>query len=395
MNTTIKIKRLFFREKFRGVINLFAILLMIAFFSAPSYFKFFGCDVLLAAEKSKAAPEKENADPAPYQGLDFAPELKGTPERIIPLFPQSLGIIYLFNAQKSVVGMPMSKIKISVHKGGFFSQVDRAVMLKKDIGYPGMPNIETLIGLKPDLMITPSSFHMKANQFFDKLKMPQYRMHGTFSKTEDWLAVVENFGKILNKEEIAKKYIDYFNSKFNLVRDRVRNMPAGKKIKAAHLVKSGNKYIAYGQKSSFVKSFLNDTGCDVMGYSNKNDAETPLSQEELLKFDPDYIFIESITHATGKMAVELKEGYWKKLAAYKNEKIYFVPVDDESCFLTGWYFNLAAPLGILWTAKTIHPEEFKDVDLVDEADRFYKEFLNIDRRKMISANKDIEKETEK
>jgi len=388
MNIIIKIKKMFFREKFRGFFNLFAVLLLIALFSAPLDFKYPGCDVLFAAEKEKAAP-------APYQGLDFAAELKGTPERIIPLFPQSLGIIYLFNAQKSVVGMPVSKIKISVHKGGFFSQADRAVSLKKDIGYPGMPNIETLIGLKPDLMITPSTFHMKANQFFDKLKMPQFRMHGTFSKTEDWLAAVENFGKILNKEEKAKKYIDYFNSKFNMVRERVKNIPPGKTIKAAHLIKSGSKYIAYGQKSSFVKSFLKEIGCDVMGYSNKDNAETPLSQEELLKFDPDHIFIESTNHAAGKVEVELTEGYWKKLAAYKNGRIYFVPVDDGSCFLTGWYFNLAAPLGILWTAKTIYPEQFKDLNLEDEADKFYRDFLGIDRRKMISANKDIEKETEK
>ncbi|HNY13741.1 MAG TPA: ABC transporter substrate-binding protein [Candidatus Wallbacteria bacterium] len=388
MNFIIKIKKAWFKKSFSGVINLCLALLIMSLFSAQPVWIYPGCEVLFAAEKEKPMPE-------PYQGLDFSSELKGTPEKIIPLFPQSLGIVYLFNVQRNVIGMPMSKIKISVHKGGFFSQIDRAVMLKKDIGYPGMPNIETLIGLKPDLIITPSGFHMKANQFFDKLKIPQFRMHGTFSKTEDWLVAVENFGKILNKEEMSKKYIDYFNLKFNMVRDRIKNANSANAIKVAHLVKAGDKYIAYGQKSSFVKSFLKDIGCDVLGYSNKDAAETPLSQEELLKFDPDFIFIESITHATGKVEVELKEGYWKKLAAYKNGRIYFVPVDDESCFLTGWYFNLAAPLGVLWTAKTIYPEQFKDVNLDDEANKFYKDFMNVDREKMVAANKDIEKGAEK
>ena len=351
--------------------------------------------LLLFSAAYAGAAEKEKSAPAPWQGLDFAPELKGTPERIIPLFPQSLSLIYLFNEQKSVVGMPFTKINVSLHKGGFFSQTDRAVMLKKDIGYPGMPNIESLIGFKPDLIITPSNFHMKANGFLDRLKIPQLRVHGTFSTSGHWLEAVENFGKIVNKEEMAKKYIDYFNSTFDMVRGRVKNAASARRIKAAHLVKSGSKYIAYGQKSSFVKSFLNDIGCEVLGFAGAGNAETPLSQEELLEFDPDYIFIESVTHAAGKAKVELSEGYWEKLSAYKNGGIYFVPVDDETCFLTGWYFNLAAPLGILWTAKTIYPEQFKDIDIEKEADKFYRDFLNVDRRKMLSANDLLKQPAEK
>ena len=342
-----------------------------------------------------AAAENKKAAPAPYQGLDFASELKGPPERIIPLFPQSLGLIYLFGEQKNVVGMPFTKVKVELSEGGFFSQTDRAVMLKKDIGYPGMPNIESLIGFKPDLIITPSNFHMKANRFLDDMKIPQLRVHGTFSKTQHWLEAVENFGKIVHKDEQAKKYIDYFNSKFAMVRDRVKKAAPERRIKVAHLVKAGNKYIAYGQKSSFVKSFLNEIGCEVMGFGNRDDAETPLSQEEIIKFDPDFIFIESITHASGKMKVELSEGFWQRLSAYKNGRVYFVPVDDESAFLTGWYFNLAAPLGILWTAKTIYPRLFADIDVDAEADGFYREFLRVDRRKMLLANESIEKDAVK
>lgn len=347
--------------------------------------------LLMLFAPGPGAAETKNAAPVPYQGLDFASELKGAPERIIPLFPQSLGLVYLFSEQKNVVGMPFTKVRVSLHKGGFFSQADRAVMLKKDIGYPGMPNIESLIGFKPDLIITPSNFHMKANRFLDDMKIPQLRVHGTFSKTQHWLEAVENFGKIVHKDEQAKKYIDYFESKLELVRGRVKKAAPERRIKVAHLVKTGNKYTAYGQKSSFVKSFLNDIGCEVMGFDGKDNAETPLSQEEIIKFDPDFIFIESTTHAGGKVKADLTEGFWPRLSAYRNGRVYFVPIDDESAFLTCWYFNLAAPLGILWTAKTIYPQLFEDVDIDAEADRFYMEFLKIDRRQMLQANESVKK----
>ncbi len=358
----------------RSVINTFIYVSIFFIFTLSSSISF-----LAMAENLTPAVE-------PYQGLDFAKELKGVPVRILPLFPQSLGLIYLFGEQKNVTGMPFSKIKVSLHKGGFFSQIDRAVMLKKDIGYPGMPNIENLIGLNPDLIITPSNFHMKANEFLDKLKIPQLRVHGTFSSAARWLEAVAASGLIFGKKDRADKYISYFNSVLEMTCGRIKKAEFVKRPKAAHLVKAGNKYIAYGQKSSFVKSFLKEIGCEAMGYDNKDNAETVLSQEEILKFDPDYIFIESITHASGKVNVELKEDFWKKLRAYKAGNVYFVPVDDESCFLTGWYFNLAAPLGVLWTAKIIYPELFADIDVEIEADKFYKEFLNIDRCKMLMSN---------
>jgi hypothetical protein len=64
-----------------------------------------------------------------------------------------------------------------------------------------------------------------------------------------------------------------------------------------------------------------------------------------------------------------------------------VPSDDKTCFLTNQFFVLCAPLGMLWTAKTLYPEKFKSLDLEKETREFYSKFLNINYDMMIKAGK--------
>jgi len=55
---------------------------------------------------------------------------------------------------------------------------------------------------------------------------------------------------------------------------------------------------------------------------------------------------------------DLSEPFWKSMRAVRENHVLRVPVDDSTNFLTGWYFNYAAPLGLLFTAKALHPDRF-------------------------------------
>jgi len=304
------------------------------------------------------------------------------------LLPQAIGFAYILEINDRIVGLPVSKLSVSMHEGGFYKCVDPGLLQKKDIGFPGKPNVETIIALNPDLLIEPS-FHLKVGPALDKLKCGRFRVFGTFANVEEWLAAVAEFGKTVGRVERAKKYTDYFNRKLDMVKERLGDVRNKKSIKVAHIINNGEKMITHGRKSSFAKDILKKLGTDPFGYGDVKAPEYVLSKEDLLKFDPDFIFLEEINHASAKYTIDTNNGFWKQLRAFKNNAIYRVPVDDESCFLTGWYFNLAAPLGILWTAKTLYPEKFKDVDLDREAREFYKEFFKIDVDKMRQANKNI------
>lgn len=311
-------------------------------------------------------------------------------QKIAVLFPQAMGMIYLLGVQDNVAGLSIAKLNISMHDGGFYKSVDPKAASKLDIGFPGKVNMETIVSINPDLLIEPS-FQLKVEEHIKKLECSTYKLYGTFSNVGQWLDAVLKTGELLNKKETAKKYFNYFNEKINFTKSRIAKNPPVKPIKVLHLTKAGDKIFTHGRKSSFAKDMLKMCGCDVFGYSEISVMEQTISMEDVLKFDPEIIICEEINHAASRQSIELKGGFWSKLRAFKENKIYSVPVDDETCFLTNWYFNVASPLGLLWTAKTIYPETFKDVDLDKEAQFFYGEFFKIDVMNMRSSNKNIEK----
>jgi iron complex transport system substrate-binding protein len=67
--------------------------------------------------------------------------------------------------------------------------------------------------------------------------------------------------------------------------------------------------------------------------------------------------------------------WWNELRAVKNNRVYVAPIDDPNVIMTGWMNNMYGPLGILWIAKSIHPDVFKDLDLEKEHDKFCEEIF--------------------
>ncbi|MFZ2957997.1 MAG: ABC transporter substrate-binding protein [Candidatus Ozemobacteraceae bacterium] len=316
--------------------------------------------------------------------------LKHPPERIVALFPQSLALIALFGLADKMVGAPTAKISPSMHEHGFLQSLFPGLMKLSDVGFPGKPNMEMIIGLNPDLIILPY-FHQQSDRLFNLLKRPQFRMFGTFSSVDHWLEAVEKFGMACGKPKIAQAYISWFNRISDLVTSRLKssNEPPAIGNKVLRVVKSGKRYLVYGNRLALGNEILRTCGLDALGADANISGDGMFSIEEALQFDPDLIFIDGTAHSTPQAEVELTEPFWKQLRAYREKRVYIIPVDDASCFMTGWYFNLSAPLGLLWTAKIAYPKLFEDIDLDKEAATFYKTFFTIDVAEMRKANANV------
>ena len=65
---------------------------------------------------------------------------------------------------------------------------------------------------------------------------------------------------------------------------------------------------------------------------------------------------------------------WSPLQAVKNKQVYQLP---NGVSRWGHTSSPETPLVILWTAKTLYPDLFADLDLVAETKYFYQEFFGI------------------
>lgn len=93
-----------------------------------------------------------------------------------------------------------------------------------------------------------------------------------------------------------------------------------------------------------------------------------VSAEQVLAWDPDIVLAVCYGEpATAAVAALGEDAAWRETRAWKEGKVKAFPGD----FLSWDQPDTRWGLGLLWTAKTLHPERFADVDLAAEMTRFY------------------------
>ena len=289
-------------------------------------------------------------------------------ERLVIVFPQSFGLAYILGLGNNIVGMPLRRIGLQKQSDSIFMRtvapnIDKAV----DVGNPGQPNTETILGLKPDLVF--SAIHVPASQKLNELlrssEIPVLGLKAGFGGIKDWLSAVELAGKASCREEQAKKYIDLFHKQLEYVKERVAKVANKPKVL---LINSGDGQTTIrGGRTKFAFELIEAAGGQTIEQVKGNDNVAP-NLEVILQFDPDVVITDSLKHTKDW-------DWWNELRAVKNNRVYVAPIDDPAVIMTGWVNNMYAPLAVLWIAKSVHPELFKDLDLDKEHDNFCKEIF--------------------
>ena len=167
-------------------------------------------------------------------------------------------------------------------------------------------------------------------------------------------------------EKLANKIHD--NSEF--VTARTKSIPDAKRPKVLHLLGGANLLKIDGTNT------IQNTWIKLGGGVNAIHTEGSMievSAEEIINANPDIIIVGG--NDTDTQIKKIKEHpAFSGSNAVKNGKIYGNPKGVFS-----WdRYGAENVLQILWAAKTIQPDLFKDVDMKVKTKEFYKEFLNHD-----------------
>ena len=164
-------------------------------------------------------------------------------------------------------------------------------------------------------------------------------------------------------EKLANKIHD--NSEF--VTARTKSIPDAKRPKVLHLLGGANLLKIDGTNT------IQNTWIKLGGGVNAINTEGSMievSAEEIINANPDIIIVGG--NDTDTQIKKIKEHpAFSGSNAVKNGKIYGNPKGVFS-----WdRYGAENVLQILWAAKTIQPDLFKDVDIEVKTKEFYKEFL--------------------
>lgn len=172
-------------------------------------------------------------------------------------------------------------------------------------------------------------------------------------------------------EERAQAYADYFDEKMKTVTDITSQIPESER--PAVYYAGIDILTTYGKYSDL---------CEVIeaagGRSVTADLEagnhTQINFEQLAAWNPDYIFIDHGSMNDRDTAEEIRETTagdekYAAISAVKNDQLYLTP---SGVFY--WDMGLQKILLVMYMAKTIHPDEFADLDMEQEVMEFYSEF---------------------
>lgn len=234
-----------------------------------------------------------------------------------------------------------------------------------NINYPfaGKTNVEEIINSKPDVLF------LRKGDEIDKIKeakIPVVMINYKNNNIKDVIDAVVLTGKVLGDDEYKKalQYKDYFNSNIKKISSITSKLKDIDKPKTIYLSISG-------ETSVWGKNMPQDEAITIAGginaAANDIDGYKPVSMEQLLKWNPDVIIVEG----DSKKSELTKTDAWKQLSAVKNNKVFTSPNGVFAWARLGSESALQLP----WLAKTLHPDQFKDINIEKDTKDFYSKFF--------------------
>ena len=281
--------------------------------------------------------------------------------KVITLYRMATPFIYLLGAgSKFYEGWSWGS--------GFYELVDPNFKKKVILGQE--LSVEEIVKIRPQVVIA-STWERTAKEVsqLEGLGVPVVCVK--IESIKDIYNTIRMLGKIFQEEGRANSIINYCKSIVQEVKSRLANVTTKPKVLVLYYSGRHHSLRTFGGDMFQSKLIELAGGVNVAGNLT---GKKGVNVEQVAKWDPDIILIIQYGVPASKALQLIKNGpAWQAIKAVKNGKVYVVPYDGENWIdpCPKW------PLGLLWLAKVLHPQQFKDINITEVAAHFYKEFFNL------------------
>jgi iron complex transport system substrate-binding protein len=273
--------------------------------------------------------------------IEIAPPVK----RVV--FLSLYELIPVFDAWDRAVGLNRWAYESEVLKG--FPQLKEI----PSVGAADAVNIETLLALRPDLVIT-WTYKPEVAEFLIRRGLKVISVYP--DSLEELYGVIDLCGKIFQKEERAREVRSLMEKSLAWTASKVSMAPAEKQRKVLWLW--GKPTIVSGGDS------LSDELIKIIGGLNPAEGiktrNPEVSMESIVGWDPDVIFIwASARYGPAEL---LNNSQWKSVKAVRDGRVFKAPN------LTTWAPTICTMAQ--WMAWKTYPEYFDRKELEESVKRF-------------------------
>ena len=219
--------------------------------------------------------------------------------------------------------------------------------------------IEGLLRLKPEVVVAwpykPENIRFMEDKGLKVITI--------FPNTiSDLYGLIRLYGRMFEREQRAENAILRMEEIFRVVRTRSAGIPASARKKVLWLTQANRTYGGVAMPNEII---------ELTGARNAarevSERYADVSMEAIVKWNPDVIFLWNGAHIGVKDI--LGSSQWRSVKAVREGKVYRQPD------ISTWSPRLA-PL-VLWMAKRIYPDLYRDTSVVSVTDQFYRSVFGI------------------
>jgi iron complex transport system substrate-binding protein len=236
-------------------------------------------------------------------------------------------------------------------------------------------NYETFISMHPDIVLegfnTGGDVTDTITERQQKMgSIPVVGVEDTVNSS-GYAAPVRFAGDLLGEEEQASSMIAFYEGVLSTVTERVAAIPENERVRV---------YYAEGPEGLWTdpSGSQHSELIDLCGGKNVADCaitpgygRTEVSMEQVLTWDPEVILVGDPVFYR---SVE-SDPVWQDITAVKTHRVYLIPTTAFCWFDRPPGINRI--IGIPWTAKTLYPDLFEDMDLVAQVREFHEVYLHV------------------
>ncbi|GAU07398.1 ABC transporter substrate-binding protein [Desulfoplanes formicivorans] len=278
-------------------------------------------------------------------------------QRIVTTFKPSTLSVYCLGLADRLVGVD-NECRYEPFTTGVYPPIARAAGVgSKSSGL----NLETIVDLKPDLVILFSQKDGIA--LADRLVglgipaiviVPE-----DFAKLDQTLLLI---GRAAGVEDHARKMVDLCHEILSSVQQKVASIPLSERKRCYYGGSRGFFSTASGdmlQSEIFAKAGGINVSQSFTGYFKR------ISPEQFITWDPDFVAVTRNTRKglTGVLARKELQG----VKAIAHKQVYVFPAD-----IAPWDFpSPLSTLGVVWCATRLYPDLFSEAELEQRIDHFF------------------------
>ncbi len=246
------------------------------------------------------------------------------------------------------------------------SKIDSAFAARPKLDQGPTMNVEELVALRPQVVFVYASLDESELALIENAGLPVIAVEG--ETIEKSFEAVERVADILGCPDRGKEYLEDCRKLLRMVKERVKKIPEKERMRVLFVGPKSVYTVATGemlQTRMLEAAGAFNLATDLRGFW------ADISPEQLATWNPDVIFVGSSLDTSYGLKEIYQNPQFKTVRAVREKRVHTFPSN------IGWW-DYPAPhcvLGVTWAAKTLYPERFRDLDMVETADAFYSKYL--------------------